>query len=413
MDRATAIILQDNRVALIERHRPPHGDGERYMVFPGGSVEEGESLVEAVRREVLEELGVTVDVGPLVAELDFRGRLHHYFLATITGGTFGSGTGPEMSGQYPPERGTYTPRWLPIAELPREPVRPQAIAEFVQQCVQGEWPAQPQRFMDLGTISYPTVARLIDVSGLIPEAQAIAARAAAIYLDYTAPWFIGLIAHGSAVKGGVIPNCSDIDFQLYLRDEAYAANGELPFELGVAIHRELAAIDHTPFRYIQCYAMGTQMRHGWTGPIPGTYHLVAGKIGVPLATADQLRAGAIHTLSTLEADAMNLLTSGGGRLERHVRLHCTQIWPLLYQIVALQQNDPIRIWGMAKPAVIAELAESSELGQTIRVYDRAVRRYYPAEESAADGLAVLEAGTAFILAAQRWWQQVQQNNQEE
>ena len=103
----------------------------------------------------------------------------------------------------------------------------------------------------------------IDVAGLIPEAQAIAAQAAAIYCKHAAPWFIGLVAHGSAVKGGYIPNSSDIDFQLYLTAEAFADDGELPLPLGMAIHRELAQIDPTPFRYIQCYALTSQLRPGW------------------------------------------------------------------------------------------------------------------------------------------------------
>ncbi|MEZ4621647.1 MAG: NUDIX domain-containing protein [Caldilineaceae bacterium] len=399
MTRATAIMIDENQVVLIERHR----DGERYFVFPGGGIEEGENPTEAVQREAMEELGVTVEVGPLVAELTFRGRRHYYFLATITGGTFGSGSGPEMAGAYPAERGTYRAIWMPIADLQREPVRPQAIAELIQQAQAQGWPAAPQQIIDLGFMHYPATARAIDVSGLLPEAQSIAAQAAQIYLNYTAPWFVGLLAHGSAVKGGVIPNCSDIDFQLYLQPDAFAPNGELPFALGMAIQRELAAIDHAPFRYIQCYAFDTAMRHGWTGPIPGTYHLVAGEIGVPLATADQLRASAIQTLSTLQPDAMNLLTSGGGRLERQVRLLCTQIWPLLYQVVALQQGDPFSIWRLPKPAVIELLPTTSELGQTIRTYDQAVRRYYPTEASTHDGLAVLAAGTAFIEAIQRWW----------
>jgi len=409
MRRAAAIIIQEHQTALIERHR----SDEHYFVFPGGQVEEGESLEEAVRREIMEELGVTIVVGPLVAEVTFRGRQHYYFLATITGGIFGTGTGPEFSGAYPPERGTYTPCWLPIADLQTEPIRPQALAALVQSAVGTGWPEQPQHLIDLGFIHYPATARPIDVSGLLPEAQEIAAQAAAIYMNYTAPWFIGLIAHGSAVKGGVIPNCSDIDFQLYLRDDAFDPNGELPFALGVAIHRELAAIDHAPFRYIQCYTMSRQMRYGWTGPIPGTYHLIAGEVGVPMATAEQLRASAIHTLSTLQAMPINFLTSGGGRLERHARLQCTQIWPLLYQIVALQQTDPIQIWGMPKTTVIELLPPTTALGRHIRAYEQAVRRYYPHERVAADGLALLEAGMAFLLAAQEWWQDHQQEYQAE
>ena len=34
--------------------------------FPGGQVEEGESLTEAFRREVQEETGITASIGPLV-----------------------------------------------------------------------------------------------------------------------------------------------------------------------------------------------------------------------------------------------------------------------------------------------------------------------------------------------------------
>jgi 8-oxo-dGTP pyrophosphatase MutT (NUDIX family) len=144
MSRATAIIIHDAKVALIERRR----DGEHYFVFPGGGIEEGENPIEAVHREVMEELGVTVAVGPLVAELVFYDRRQYYFLATITGGHFGAGTGPEMAGAYPPERGTYQPVWLPIASLHSEPVRPQMIAEFVQQCMAGQWPTYPVQFTE-------------------------------------------------------------------------------------------------------------------------------------------------------------------------------------------------------------------------------------------------------------------------
>ncbi|MCE7983512.1 MAG: hypothetical protein DYG89_20255 [Caldilinea sp. CFX5] len=245
----------------------------------------------------------------------------------------------------------------------------------------------------------------IDVSGLIPEAQAIAERAATIYCNHVAPWFIGLIAHGSAVKGGYIPNCSDIDFQLYLIADAFAADGDLPLSLGMAIHCELAQIDPAPFRYIQCYALTTALRPDWIGPIPGAYHLVAGRIPVPLATAVALRASAQKHLAALQPEGINLLSHGSYRLERLIRLHCTQVWPVLYQVAALQQDDPIRVWNLPKPAVIALLPTESDLGQAIRAFDAAVRIYYPAERLVADGLQVLATGTAFLEAAKQWWLQ--------
>jgi 8-oxo-dGTP diphosphatase len=48
-----------NRILLVHS---PRGDWE----FPGGQVEEGETLTQALQREILEETGVTASVGALV-----------------------------------------------------------------------------------------------------------------------------------------------------------------------------------------------------------------------------------------------------------------------------------------------------------------------------------------------------------
>ncbi len=137
--RAGAVIVLDGAVALIERRRA----GRVYYVFPGGGVEPGETVLAAVGREVHEELGVTVAVGALVAQVWFADSEQHYFQATIIGGDFGSGAGPEFSADAPAERGSYRPVWLALDELSQHEVVPAALARCVARVPAQGWPAAP------------------------------------------------------------------------------------------------------------------------------------------------------------------------------------------------------------------------------------------------------------------------------
>jgi 8-oxo-dGTP diphosphatase len=56
-----AALLRDGRVLASRRTGPPHLAG--LWEFPGGKVEDGESDVEALTRELAEELGVRAAVG--------------------------------------------------------------------------------------------------------------------------------------------------------------------------------------------------------------------------------------------------------------------------------------------------------------------------------------------------------------
>jgi 8-oxo-dGTP diphosphatase len=64
---AAVVLDPDGAVLLIERGRPP---GVGRWSLPGGRVELGEALAAAVAREVLEETGLTVEVGPLVTVVE-------------------------------------------------------------------------------------------------------------------------------------------------------------------------------------------------------------------------------------------------------------------------------------------------------------------------------------------------------
>lgn len=142
MPRAAAIIIDQASVALIQRDRA----GQRYFVFPGGQVEAGETVEDAAIREVAEELGLHVTLHGLVAVVAFRGQAQYYYRAEVTGGQFGSGDGPEWQGEDEPTRGTYTPVWVKVADLPHLVVYPATVAALVRQIGESGWPVTPSHF---------------------------------------------------------------------------------------------------------------------------------------------------------------------------------------------------------------------------------------------------------------------------
>ena len=69
------IIRADGRVLVVRRAHPP---GEGSWSWPGGKVCPGERLHEALRREMLEETGLSVLVGPLLDVVEVLLEGFHY-----------------------------------------------------------------------------------------------------------------------------------------------------------------------------------------------------------------------------------------------------------------------------------------------------------------------------------------------
>jgi 8-oxo-dGTP diphosphatase len=87
-----AVVVDDGSLLLVRRGRGPAA-GE--WSVPGGRVERGETLAEAVVREVAEETGLEVVCGPLLGWVERIGDDHHHvildFEATLLGGALVAG----------------------------------------------------------------------------------------------------------------------------------------------------------------------------------------------------------------------------------------------------------------------------------------------------------------------------------
>lgn len=107
--RVVAAVVRRGEALLVTRR--PDRDGARgQWEFPGGKLEPGEAEPDALRREIAEELGCDLAVGPLLLRHVHRYPEREVELA------FYAGTLPE--GAAPRPLGVAEIAWAPAAALP-------------------------------------------------------------------------------------------------------------------------------------------------------------------------------------------------------------------------------------------------------------------------------------------------------
>lgn len=106
------VVVRDGSILLILRGQAP---SKGRWSLPGGRLEWGETLVEAVRREVREETGLDVEVGTLAGMVEriYPPEFHYVILdyfATVSGGHLRPGGDVNDA------------RWVPLAEVAALPL---------------------------------------------------------------------------------------------------------------------------------------------------------------------------------------------------------------------------------------------------------------------------------------------------
>ncbi len=110
---AGIVPMNDGFVLMHRKNVIRNKEYQEYYTFPGGGLEEGETLEEGVIREVKEEFGINVKVTKKLYELENvkLNMKEYFFLCEYVDGKFGTGEGEEFSnnpeykdsGEYIPE----------------------------------------------------------------------------------------------------------------------------------------------------------------------------------------------------------------------------------------------------------------------------------------------------------------------
>lgn len=121
-----AVVWDGSHVLLIRRGQPPAAG---MWSLPGGLIEVGETVANAVQREVREECGLEVAVGPVLGvfepiQRDDQGRIvYHYvvldFLAHYLSGEAHAGDDADEA------------RWVTPGELPAYPLT-EAVRQMIE-----------------------------------------------------------------------------------------------------------------------------------------------------------------------------------------------------------------------------------------------------------------------------------------
>ncbi|WP_435166339.1 NUDIX domain-containing protein [Paenibacillus glycanilyticus] len=139
--RACALIVEDDAILLIE-FKNDNDEGVHYNL-PAGGVEPGETLVEAAKREAMEEACVEVEVGPVAFVYEYQPVKNNYIYGDThsVGVTFACKLKKGSSPQFPdiPDSTQIGVKWIPISELPAIVLYPEIQEDIINYCRGAEY----------------------------------------------------------------------------------------------------------------------------------------------------------------------------------------------------------------------------------------------------------------------------------
>ena len=126
--RAVAMIVNNGKILLIHRMN----SGKEYYVFPGGGVENGETVEQAVLREVQEETSLEVKIEKLLYHHTLDDNTEQFFyLCRYVAGEPKLGDGNEARDMKESKANFYNPIWYEINGLSQLLLYPLEIRDWL------------------------------------------------------------------------------------------------------------------------------------------------------------------------------------------------------------------------------------------------------------------------------------------
>lgn len=114
-NRAGGILIENGKVLLIHRIK----DNDEYYVFPGGGIETNETIEQATKRELLEEVGIAVELIEKNSRYILKNEsgIQYFSLVKRVKGIIGTGKGPEFTDKSYEKHGKYIAEMISIKDI--------------------------------------------------------------------------------------------------------------------------------------------------------------------------------------------------------------------------------------------------------------------------------------------------------
>lgn len=129
--RASAIIFVNNNLITVYREKMVNGILKKYYTIPGGGVEYGESIEEATKREVIEEIGINISLTDKYFYLEKENVEEYFYIADYVDGEIGTGTGPEFTIRDIEKYGLYEIKLIDKDEIFKINLLPPEVKEYI------------------------------------------------------------------------------------------------------------------------------------------------------------------------------------------------------------------------------------------------------------------------------------------